>query len=61
MARGLDPDANDYALADRLGKTPDEIRAMANRDYFGLVAWFGLQAEREKHAQVHAAASARRR
>lgn len=33
----------DFFLADRLHKTPDEIRNMAARDYVGLVHWYEVK------------------
>jgi hypothetical protein len=33
----------DFFLADRLHKTPDEIRAMPARDYVGLQAWYEVK------------------
>lgn len=33
----------DFFLADRLHKTPAEIRAMPARDYVGLVNWYEVK------------------
>ena len=33
----------DFFLADRLHKSPDEIRALAARDYVGLCTWYEVK------------------
>ena len=47
---------NDAAIADRMHLTLAEVRAMPNTDYMDMLAFYGLQAEREKHARTHAGA-----
>lgn len=37
------PETNVFILADRLRKTPGEIRAMPNRDFVGLVNYFTVK------------------
>lgn len=33
----------EFFLADRLHKTPDEIRALPSRDFVGLCAWYEVK------------------
>ena len=33
----------DFFLADRLHKTPGEIRALPARDYVGLICWYEVK------------------
>ena len=54
LARRTHPDAVDFALAERMHMTLEEIRAMPGSDYHGLLAYFSLQAEYDHHASVHA-------
>lgn len=53
--RPVDPEFNVYALADRLGVLPQEIRAMPHSDLVHLAAYYTAKSAVEKMHAAHAA------